>query len=63
NSIVYGGNSDLARAMSAAVRMTPLEYDSMQSALKKCADAVYAESLENLRRLIEGRQRADETVQ
>jgi len=28
----------------------------MQGALKKCADAVYAESLENLRRLIEGRQ-------
>ena len=51
NSIVYATNSELAPAMIDAVRMTAQAYDSMQQALKKCADAVYAESLENMRRL------------
>jgi hypothetical protein len=54
NSIVYAKNSDLALAMIDAVNMTLGEYDSMQKALKKCADAVYAESLENMRRLTHG---------
>lgn len=55
NSIVYARNSDLALAMSAAVNMTLGEYDSMQQALNKSADALYAESLENMRRLTQGR--------
>ncbi len=52
NSVVYATNDDLPQAMSEAIAMNPDSYTAMQQALKGQADALYAESLENLRRLI-----------
>jgi hypothetical protein len=52
NSIVYAANSDLGQAMIKAIQMTPTDYGSMQAALKKYADALYAESLANLQQLL-----------
>lgn len=51
NSIVYATNDDLAQAMRTAIHMTPQSYRTMQQALQTQAASIYAESLENLRKL------------
>ncbi len=51
NSLVYADNADLAVAMGKAVAMNQESYGRMQLSLQDFAARLYAESLENLRRL------------
>lgn len=52
NALVYTHNAELAAHMHAAISMTADEYHTMQQAVKRLADSVYAESLANLTTLI-----------
>jgi len=53
NALVYEDNAELAGAMGEALRMSAARYAELQGALAATADALYAQSRENLRRLIE----------
>ena len=52
NSVVYENDFDLSVAMEKAIRMTAGDYSAMRENLKKYADNLYRESLENFSRLI-----------
>ena len=53
NSVIYENNEDLGAAMERAVLMTAEDYSEMRENLKRYAENLYSESLENLRRLID----------
>ncbi|MBR4597352.1 MAG: hypothetical protein IKO42_03015 [Opitutales bacterium] len=55
NSVLYGENSEYAEALKRCVEMPTNDYAKMQNALKKCAEDIYAQSLKNLKNLIEKR--------
>jgi glycosyltransferase involved in cell wall biosynthesis len=55
DSILHEDGS-LARAMERALTMTETEYTELQQGLRKLAEAVYSESLENLRKRINERR-------
>ena len=52
NSILYTITSDYSEAMKKAIDLNPVRYAIMQNSLKKYADSLYQESLENLRKAI-----------
>ncbi len=52
NAILYDG--DYASAMERAINLSGEDYAAMCDNLKKCADNLYDESLQNLRGLIDG---------
>ena len=55
NSIIYADNSQYATAMQSAIRMSPENYGSVQAELARTADEIYAQSLSNLKRLLQKR--------
>lgn len=54
NSILYKSVNEYADAMEKAINVTSEDYTKMQDSLKNYAENLYNESLNNLRRLING---------
>lgn len=54
NALLYEDNAGLTGAMGQALQMSAARYKELQGALGAMADALYAQSRENLRRLIAG---------
>ena len=52
NSLIYENNIDMSVAMEKAIRMTAEDYSVMRENLKRYADDLYRESLENISRLV-----------
>ena len=52
NSIIYSSANEYAQAMEKGIKMSKEEYLEMQNNLKKTADEIYNESLENLKTLL-----------
>jgi glycosyltransferase involved in cell wall biosynthesis len=53
NSLLYDKNSDLAGTMLKAIEMTGFEYEDMREDLQKLAEKIYADSKNNLKRIID----------
>jgi hypothetical protein len=53
NSLLYDKNSDLAGTMLKAIEMTDFEYEDMREDLQKLAEKIYADSRNNLKRIID----------
>jgi len=54
NSILYNKDADYVDALERGINMPSGEYQQMQNCLKIYAESLYKDSLENLRRLING---------
>lgn len=53
NSITYDDDADMARALKSAIEMSQDNYATMQNAMSQAAKALYAQSLNNLKELLD----------
>ena len=57
NSILYNSNDAYAEAMMQGIEMSAEDYSKMQDRLKEYVDALYDSSKQNLKELIESRNK------